>query len=168
MSSFTTTSGDAPDNNLLSINNGASVTAVSSNFGGAENNQAWGANSAIDGSTNSAWSSNGDGDDAFIEISLPVAEYIGTVEVWSRFMNDGSAKIFSFTITLDDDVLGPFSLPDTKQAYQFEINKTSSSIRLDIVSSSGGNTGLIEFSAFITKIIKENKFSWGLCVSTRR
>ena len=147
MSSFTTTSGDAPDNNLLSINNGASVTAVSSNFGGAENNQAWGANSAIDGSTNSAWSSNGDGDDAFIEISLPVAEYIGTVEVWSRFMNDGSAKIFSFTITLDDDVLGPFSLPDTKQAYQFEINKTSSSIRLDVVSSSGGNTGLIEFSA---------------------
>lgn len=148
-SSFTTGSVDSSNNNLLAINNGASVIAVSSNFGGARNDQAWGANSAIDGSSNSAWSSAGDGDNAYIEISLAEESFIETLEVWSRSMLDGSAKIFSFTITLDnDEVLGPFSLPDTLQAYRFSIGQASSSIRLDVLSSSGGNTGLIEIAAY--------------------
>ncbi|BCG63778.1 MAG: hypothetical protein methR_P1506 [Methyloprofundus sp.] len=146
--SFTTTAA-AMDNNLLSLNNGASVTAVSSNFGGATNNQAWGANSAIDGSNNSAWSSAGDGDNAFIEISLAQSKQINTIEVWSRSMSDGTAKIFSFTIMVDSgEVLGPFTLPDTQEAHQFTINRNSSSIRLDVASSSGGNTGLVEIAAY--------------------
>lgn len=149
ISSFTTAADNASDNNLLSLNNGALISDVSSNFGEAQNDQSWGANSAIDGSTNSAWSSAGDGDNAFIEIQLPQAELIEVIEVWSRFMSDGSAKIFSFTITVDNgDILGPFNLPDTQQAYQFPINRMSSSIRLDAVSSSGGNTGLIEIAAY--------------------
>lgn len=147
--SFTTSAVNTADNNILSLNNGATVTEVSSNFGGVQNDQAWGANSAIDGSSNSAWSSADDGNDAFIEITLPQAEQIQTLEVWSRSMNDGSAKIFSFTITVDNaEVLGPFILPDTQQAYQFTINRLSSSIRLDVVNSSGGNTGLIDMAAF--------------------
>lgn len=149
ISSFTTGSVDNSNSNLLAIDNGASVTAVSSNFGGAENDQAWGANSALDGSSNSAWSSAEDGDNAYIEISLVEESHIETLEVWSRSMLDGSAKIFSFTITLDnDEVLGPFNLPDTEQAYQYPIGKVSSSIRLDVVSSSGGNTGLVEIAAY--------------------
>jgi hypothetical protein len=54
--------------NLASLDAGASVRAVSSNYGAGQNNEAWGADSAIDGSRSSAWSSAGDGDDAFIEI----------------------------------------------------------------------------------------------------
>ncbi len=149
INSFTTASESLADNNLLSINNGATITAVSSNFGQAENNQAWGANSAIDGSANSAWSSAGDGNDAFIKISLAQTEQIEIIEVWSRSMPDGSAKIQSFTITIDSgEVLGPFELVDTLQAYQFTLNRSTSSIRLDVVSSSGGNTGLMEIAAY--------------------
>jgi len=149
MDSFTTAIEGASDTNLLSIGNGATVTDVSSNFSGAQNDQAWGANSAIDGSTHSAWSSAGDGDDAFIEILLAQTEHIDTIKVWSRSMADGTAKILSFTISTDNgEVLGPFVLPDTQQAHQFTINRSSASIRLDVVSSTGGNTGLIELSAF--------------------
>ncbi len=148
MASFMTAAA-ATDNNLLSLNNGASITAVSSNFGNANNNQAWGANSAIDGSSNSAWSSAGNGDNAFIEISLAQSSHINTIEVWSRSMSDGTAKIFSFTITIDSgEVLGPFTLPDTQEAHQFIINRSSSSIRLDVTSSSGGNTGLVKIAAY--------------------
>lgn len=146
--SFTTATESVSDN-LLSIANGATISAVSSNFGQAQNDQTWGANSAVDGSSNSAWSSAGDGDNAFIEISLASAEQINTLEVWSRSMNDGSAKIFSFTITLEGaEVLGPFTLPDTVQAYQFPIGRVSSFIRFDVATSSGGNTGLVELSAY--------------------
>ncbi len=147
--SFRTATANAENNNLLAIENGAMVTAVSSNFAGAKNDQSWGANSAIDGSLNSAWSSAGDGNKAFIEITLAQSEYIDSIEVFSRSMSDGSAKIRSFTITLDDgQVQGPYTLPDTQQAYKFPLEQTSSSIRLDVVSSTGGNTGLIEFSAY--------------------
>ncbi|NOQ13076.1 MAG: hypothetical protein GQ583_01165 [Methyloprofundus sp.] len=149
MSSFTTAIEGVSDTNLLSMDNGATVMAVSSNFAGAQNNQAWGANSAIDGSTHSAWSSAGDGDDAFIEIALPQTEHIDSVKVWSRSMGDGTAKILSFTISIDSgEVLGPFNLADTSQAHQFTINRSTASIRLDVLSSTGGNTGLIEISAF--------------------
>ncbi|WP_428353888.1 discoidin domain-containing protein [Methyloprofundus sp.] len=149
VNSFTTAAQGLTDNNLLAPANGAIVTAVSSNFGGAQNNQAWGADSAIDGSANSAWSSAGDGDNAYIEFTLAEASQIDTLEVWSRFMPDGTAKILSFTISLDEgEVLGPFTLPDTNQAYEFQLDRTSSTIRLDVVTSTGGNTGLIEIAAY--------------------
>ncbi|MCK5356589.1 MAG: discoidin domain-containing protein [Methyloprofundus sp.] len=148
ISSFTTADGESADNNLLSSANGATITAVSSNYGGAKNNQAWGADSAIDGSSNTAWSSAGDGDNAFIEIALAKAEDIDTIKLWSRAMSDGTAKILSFTISTDDEVLGPFTLADTQQAHSFAINRHSASIRLDVITSTGGNTGLIEISAF--------------------
>ncbi len=150
--SFMTTasaSAGSSDPNLLSINNGALISAVSSNFGGAGNDQTWGANSAIDGSSNTAWSSSGDGDNAFIEITLPEQELVSTLEVWSRSMSDGSAIIQSFTVITDaGEVLGPFSLPGTSRAYSFDIDRITGSIRLDVETSTGGNTGLVEISAF--------------------
>ena len=145
---FKTSGGTVTDNNLLSLNNGASITAVSSNFSGAGNSETWGANSAIDGSNSTAWSSNGDGDNAFIEIALSESKQIETLEVFSRSMTDGSAKILTFTITTDSGEVLPFNLPNTKQAHQFPLNRQTSSIRLDVVSSSGGNTGLIEIKAY--------------------
>ncbi len=147
--SFNTSAAALSDPNLLSLNNGATVTAVSSNFGGAANDQTWGANSALDGSSGSAWSSSGDGDNAFLEVTLPQTEHIGVIEVWSRAMSNGTAIINSFTITIDNgEVLGPFTLPDTQQAHSFMIDRITTSVKLDVATSTGGNTGLVEFAAY--------------------
>jgi hypothetical protein len=56
----------------------------------------------------------------------------------------------TFTITTDSGEVLPFTLPNTEQAHQFSLNRQTSSIRLDVVSSTGGNTGLIEIKAYET------------------
>ena len=135
--------------NLASLEQGARVIAMSSNFGGAGNDDRWGANSAIDGNPGTEWSSNGDGDDAFIEIELGERANVEAVEVWTRAMTDGTAEIFSFTLTTDSgETLGPFELNDSNQAYSFEMSVVAESLRLDVVESSGGNTGLVEFAVY--------------------
>lgn len=135
--------------NLLSKGAGATVTAVSSNFGGGENDVRWGAAGAVDGDRTTAWSSWGDGDDAYIEITLPERARVGDVAVWSRSMSDGSARIAAFTLTTDTgDVLGPFVLPDAERAHRFRVNREVASLRLEVTESTGGNVGLIEFAAF--------------------
>lgn len=135
--------------NLASMGAGATVTAVSSNFGDGENDAAWGASSAIDGSQSTAWSSFGDGNDAFVEIALGSPSEIEEIEVWTRTMSDGTAQIFSFTVTTDTgEIFGPFDLPDAAQPYRFPLETTARSLRLEVVDSSGGNVGLIEFGAY--------------------
>jgi len=135
--------------NLASLEAGARVIAVSSNYGGAANDRPWGANNALDGNRATAWSSNGDGDAAFIEVELARPAQLNAVEVWTRSMSDGTAQIFAFTLTTDaGEVLGPFTLPDAAQPYRFEIDVTARSLRLDVIDSSGGNTGLVEFAAY--------------------
>jgi hypothetical protein len=135
--------------NLAALDQGARVIEVSSNFGGAANDERWGANSAIDGNPGTEWSSSGDGDEAFIEIELAGRANVSAVEVWTRAMTDGTAEIFSFTLTTDGgEVLGPFELTDSNQAYSFEMAVKAETIRLDVVESSGGNTGLVEFAVY--------------------
>jgi len=135
--------------NLASLEAGARVVAVSSNFGGAANDQPWGADSALDGQRGTAWSSNGDGNDAFIEIELAQPAQVYAVEVWTRSMSDGTAQIFAFTLTTDaGDVLEPFDLPDATQPYRFDVDVVARWLRLDVVDSSGGNTGLVEFAVY--------------------
>jgi hypothetical protein len=139
--------------NLASPEAGARVVAVSSNFGNATNDGAWGASSALDGQRGTAWSSNGDGDDAFVEVELAQPAQLHAVEVWTRSMSDGTAQIFAFTLTTDTgDVLGPFELPDAAQIHRFEVDTVARSLRLDVVESSGGNTGLVEFAVYGTPI----------------
>jgi hypothetical protein len=135
--------------NLAALEAGARVSAVSSNYGGAKNDESWGANGAIDGSRASAWSSSGDGDGAFIEIELAQPTHIGEISVWTRTMSDGTAQILNFTVTTDQgNVHGPFELPDAGKPYRFTIDDTARSLRLDVVESTGGNVGLIEFSVY--------------------
>ena len=142
--------------NLASLEVGAQVVAVSSNFGGAANDQPWGANNAMDGDRGTAWSSAGDGNAAFVEIELSTAAQLYAVEVWTRTMSDGTAQIFAFTLTTDaGEVLGPFTLQDAAQPYRFEVDVTARSLRLDVVDSSGGNTGLVEFAAYGTPVTDE-------------
>jgi hypothetical protein len=139
--------------NLASLEAGAQVVAVSSSFGGAANDGPWGADSALDGNRGTAWSSNGDGNDAFIEIELAQPAQLYAVEIWTRSMSDGTAQILAFTLTTDaGDVLGPFDLPDATQLYRFELDVVARSLRLDVVESSGGNTGLVEFAVYGTPV----------------
>ena len=144
---------EAAEVNLASLEAGGVIKDVSSNFGGAANDQTWGANSAIDGSRASAWSSDGDGDEAFIEFQLAHAAHLQAVEVWTRTMSNNTAQIYSFSLTTDTgEVLGPFTLDDAEQSYRFEVDTAADWLRLDVVESNGGNTGLIEFAAYGTPI----------------
>ncbi len=128
---------------------GARVADVSSNWSGQPNNGSWGANNAIDGQRASAWSSNGDGDEAYIVVELAARKRIGEIEVWTRTMSDGTAQTYTFTLTTDSgETLGPFTLPDASRSYRFAVDVEAKSLRLDVVESSGGNTGLVEFAAY--------------------
>ena len=135
--------------NLASLEAGARITAVSSNYSDGPNDGSYGANSAIDGSRTTEWSSNGDGDGGFVEIALAREARLGAVEVWTRSMSNNTARIFKFTLTTDKgEVLGPFELPDAAKPHRFDIDVTAKSLRLDVVASNGGNVGLVEFAAF--------------------
>jgi hypothetical protein len=141
------------ETDLASLEAGAQVVDVSSNFGGTDNDGTWGANKALDGSAATAWASFGDGNDAFVEVQLAAPAMLSSIEVWTRLMADGSSQIFAFTVTVDGtQVLGPFSLPDALRAYAFDVDVRATSLRLDVVDSSGGNTGLIEFAAYGTPV----------------
>ncbi|MCP4381813.1 MAG: hypothetical protein GY798_10450, partial [Hyphomicrobiales bacterium] len=96
---------------LAALAAGARVAAVSSNYGGAKNDERWGADNAFDGSRSTAWSSSGDGNDAFIEIELAQPTHVGEISVWTRSMSDGTAQILHFTVTTDQGTVhGPFEL----------------------------------------------------------
>lgn len=148
-----------PTANLAALSAGAQVIAVSSNFGSAANDRTWGANSAIDENPSTAWSSNGDGDNAYIEIQLAEPAQPTSVEVWTRFMTNNTAQIFEFTLTAEDITLGPFSLTDATQAYSFTVDfglPEVTSIRLDVVESNGGNTGLVELAVYAETVATQS------------
>ena len=112
-----------------------------------------GAEMALDGSRATEWSSAGDGNDAFIEVALAEPSHLHAIEIWTRTMSNNTAQIFEFTVTTDSgEVLGPFTLPDANEAHRFEVDVTASTLRLDVVDSNGGNTGLIEFAAYGTPV----------------
>jgi hypothetical protein len=135
--------------NLASPERGAQIVGVSSNFGGQPNDGRWGAVNAFDGNAGTAWSSAGDGDDAWVEVELAERSRISRVEFWTRSMSDGSAQITSFTITTDDgEVYGPFELSDAEQSYTFEVEIEAKTLRFDVETSSGGNTGAVEIAVY--------------------
>ncbi len=147
---FTTPPLETAENtNLASPELGAQIIGFSSAFGGADLTERWGALSAVDNSPNSAWSSAGDGDDAWIEIQLAGRAQVHRIEYWSRSMPDGTSRVFEFTVTADDGTIyGPFTVPDADQAYAFDVDFETTTIRFDVVSSSGGNTGAVEFAVY--------------------
>lgn len=135
--------------NVASLAAGATVLGVSSNFGGADNDGAFGANSAIDGQPSTEWSSNGDGDDAWIEIELDQTYDVHTIGFWTRTMPNETAQIFSFTVTTDDgETYGPFDLPDAGQIYYFPVEFAARILRFDAVATNTGNTGAVEIEAY--------------------
>lgn len=140
---------EVENNNLLSPENGAEILGYSSAFGGADVEDTWGIASAFDGSQNSAWSSAGDGDDAYVEVQLAERALIQEVEFWTRSMSNDTAQIFEFTVTTEDGtVYGPYELPDANQAYIFEVEFEAETLRFDVVDSNGGNTGAVEIAVY--------------------
>ena len=148
------TMGEAasPRANLL-VAPGASVVAVSSNYGNQPNNGNWGIDQALDGNGRTAWSSAGDGDDAFVEFALAGRSRIQRIEFWTRTMSNDTAQIFSFRVVADGDVeLGPYPLADASRAYSFDVDVEADRLRFEVVSSSGGNTGAVEIAAYGTPV----------------
>ncbi|MDY7039979.1 MAG: discoidin domain-containing protein, partial [Chloroflexota bacterium] len=157
---FTFTTGVVPSEdeglrpegeNVASLAAGARVVGVSSNWGGENNDSAFGANKAIDGQPNTAWSSNGDGDDAWIEIELAQVYEVHTIGFWTRTMSNNTAQIFSFTVTTDGgETFGPFDLPDADRIYTFPVQFTARRLRFDAVETNTGNTGTVEIEVYGT------------------
>jgi len=145
----TSAKDDSLGSNWLSLEAGAQVIDVSSNFGGAANDETWGADGAIDGNRGSEWSSAGDGDAAYIEIGLADTIRIDQLVVHSRSMSNDTAQIFSFQVrTNTDEIYGPFQLPNTDEGHVFEVEITASSLRFEALETSGGNTGFVEIEAY--------------------
>jgi len=142
-------STEATDN-LLAPENGASVIDVSSNFGGQPTEgSTWGAANAFDDDPNTAWSSDGDGNDAYVVVALGQPAQINEISFWTRTMSNNTAQIFSFTVTTETgDVYGPFELPDPDAAYSFEVDFTAETLRFDVVESNGGNTGAVDIAVY--------------------
>ena len=131
--------------NLASLTVGARVVEASSQFG---DSAAWRPENAIDGDPDTEWSSAGDGDAAYIVIELAKPEQIETIALWTRTMGS-SAQITSFKVITEDGIeLGPFDVPDGLQIYEFAVSASAQRLRFEVVSSSGGNTGLIEIAVF--------------------
>ena len=134
--------------NVARLSEGARIKAVSSNYGGGDNSSAYGANKAIDGDLNTQWSSNGEGDKAWIEIDLGKEFTINAVGLRTRTMG-ASAQISQFRVTTDKgETLGPFDLADANQVYYFPVNTTAQTLRFQVVKSSGGNTGAAEIEVY--------------------
>ena len=125
-----------------------SVTCVSSNFGGGGNDGLWGASNAIDGDFGTQWSSDGDGDDAWIELRLPSRTRVTAIGFWTRTMG-ASAQIFSFQVVTDiGETYGPFALDDAADLRYFDVDFTAERLRLEAIYTSGGNTGAVEIEVY--------------------
>jgi len=139
-------SDELPDN-LLSPQRGAEVVGVSSNFGGAANDETWGILGAFDDNLNTEWSSAGDGDDAWFEVALGETAQVNLITFETRAMTDGTAQILSFTITDDaGNVYGPFEVPEPGEIGEYAVDFVTSSVRFDVAESTGGNTGIVEIA----------------------
>ena len=137
-----------PGRNVALTAAGATVRAVSSNFGGAANTSAYGALKAIDGDPSTEWSSNGDGDKAWIEVDLGKPQALTALGFYTRTMGT-TAQISSFQAKTDSGaVLGPFTIPDAKSIYYFPVSATARTLRFEVLKSSGGNTGASEIEVY--------------------
>lgn len=150
--SFRTEMGDGGPAraNVALLSMGSRIVDKSSNFGNVADDSTWGANNAIDGSMSTEWSSNGDGDDAWLSIDFGQMRDLEAFGFRSRKMTDGTSIITSVRIIFDEQTtMGPFATPDPDQRYVFEITPTRAQrVRVEAVSTTGGNTGVKEIEFF--------------------
>ena len=119
----------------------ATVIEVSSEFSAD-----FGGVNAIDGNSSTEWSSNGDGDSAYIIIDLGRAVEVSGFRFVTREMSDGSSIATSYTVTVDDAVFGPFGAG--LDPALVEVDFIGRVLRFDIETSTGGNTGAVEVEVY--------------------
>jgi hypothetical protein len=136
--------------NVALLSEGTSIVAVSSNYGGAANDQSWGIDNAFDGSMASEWSSDFDGSEAFVEIDFGQVRNLTTFAFRSRKMNDQSSITKELQLRAGQTVLGPFRTEDPDQRYivDFDAPLTTERIRIEYLDSTGGNTGAKEIEFY--------------------
>ena len=135
------------------LSNGTTVTEVSSNFGNGDNDSSWGAHKALDGLMSTEWSSHGDGDKAFMALDFGRKHTITRFGFRSRKMSDGSSIITSVRLIFDgNDTYGPYETSDSDIIYAYDIvpHVDAQTVRVDAVTSTGGNTGAKEIQFFST------------------
>ncbi len=143
------TPGETMENVAL-ISAGARVLSVSSNFGGARNDQTWGIDNAFDGMMSTEWSSYFDGDDAAVTLAFAGAYELRRFGFRSRKMTDGTSIVRSVRLVFaDGTVMGPFETPDPDEYYEFDIAPTmAEQVTVEAVETTGGNTGAKEIRFF--------------------
>ena len=135
--------------NLALLSGGAQVTQVSSNWAEGDNDSSFGANNAFDGQMASEWSSNGDGDGAWVELKLDSEHLLTTFAFRSRQMSDGSSIVKRVELWLDGASVGAFDTPDPSERYEFTFEPTRASLaRVSVLASTGGNTGAREIELY--------------------
>ena len=108
---------------------------------------AYSAQNAIDGDLSTEWSSNGDGDEAFIVLQFADAMLVEGVGFRTREMTDGTAITLSYTVTVDGSkTYGPFEAGPGLAVSLVDFSGTE--LRFDIETSTGGNTGAIEVEVY--------------------
>ncbi|HTW09192.1 MAG TPA: discoidin domain-containing protein [Acidimicrobiales bacterium] len=123
---------------------GAKVIAVSSQW-----SDAYKAANAVDGNLSTEWSSDGDGDRAFITIDLGREYKITGVAFITREMSDGSAITKTFAVVVDGHRrYGPFPAGNRLDPHTAQVRFTGRRLRFEVVTSTGGNTGAAEVEAF--------------------
>ncbi len=123
---------------------GAKVVAVSSQY-----SDAYRASNAVDGNLSTEWASDGDGNRAFITIELQREYKINGVAFITREMSDGSAVTRTFTVVVDGRRrYGPFPAGNALDPRTARVSFTGRSLRFEVVTSTGGNTGAAEVEVF--------------------
>lgn len=141
------TSDRPPGRNVASLQQGARVLGVSSNYGGEGIAGAYGANKALDGDPSTEWSSNGDGDKAWIEVALARPYHLSAIGFWTRSMGL-TAQVQEFDVIADGKKrLGPFIIQAAVRTHYFPLDVTAQRLRFNVLKSSGGNTGAFEIEA---------------------
>lgn len=138
---------DTAVDNGLGPNIAPTATAVSASsaFSGA-----FSAELAIDGDVATEWSTDGDGDDAWIEVDLGTTREVAGFAFRTRQMTDGTAITQTFTVTVDGETIGPFTAGDTPVRAD-DGPLTAQVIRFDADETTGGNTGATEIEIYTTR-----------------
>ena len=151
--SLTTTAGDPvlAMTNVARASMGTTVSAVSSNWSGGSNDSDWGVDHVIDADMYTEWSSNGDGNGAYVVLDFGQSRTVTHFGFRSRKMRDGTSIIQSVQLSFDGGAtVGPFATPDPDHRYAFELAApvTARTVRVEAVATTGGNTGAKEIQFF--------------------
>lgn len=130
----------------------AEINDVSSIWGG-DPEGSFGAKNAIDGKPGTEWSSQGEGNEAWIEVKLSERSRVVSFGFWTRTMGETGQISQLRVLTGDGRVIGEYEIPSADKTHTFEVPEVEAEvIRFEVLDSSGGNTGAREIKIFGTPL----------------